>query len=465
MGRALGAFLFLLLCCGAAYGQQRNIVMIVADDHGCDTGAYGNADVVTPHLDALAAEGTRFEHAFATTASCSSSRSVILTGLHNHKTGQYGLEHSYHHFRSHENLLSLPQRLSDAGYHTVRIGKYHVSPAEAYPFETALQASSRNPVAMANACRPVFEAADDRPFFLYYATSDPHRGGKPGGLDPSFPDRFGNRDRGYAGVEEVVFDPTHLQPPAWLPDSAATRAELAQYYQSIARVDQGVGRLLELLDESGKAKHTLVLYLSDHGAAFCGAKTTVYEPGLRSPLIVRRPGAAAGVVSKALVSWVDLAPTLLEWAGLAREGMHGRSFLDCVGDASHDDRFDEVYASHTFHEVTMYYPMRVVRERRFKLIWNLAHPLPFPTARDLWQSATWQFAYQQGMDTPYGLRTIGEYMHRPQFELYDLRADPWEANNLAEDPAHAATLQRLKEKLHAFQDATGDPWKLKRQHE
>jgi N-sulfoglucosamine sulfohydrolase len=111
--------------------------------------------------------------------------------------------------------------------------------------------------------------------------------------------------------------------------------------------------------------------------------------------------------------------------------------------------------------MTMYYPMRVVRERRWKLIWNLAHPLPFPSASDLWESATWQDVYRKGKDAGYGKRTVGAYLHRPAFELYDLESDPDEVHNLAGDPKHAERLEALKAKLKAFQQRTDDPWVLK----
>ena len=137
--------------------------------------------------------------------------------------------------------------------------------------------------------------------------------------------------------------------------------------------------------------------------------------------------------------------------------MHGRSFLAVLGQRT-PSGWDEVFASHTFHEVTMYYPMRVVRTRRYKLIWNLAHELTYPSASDLYSSATWQEALAKGLKSQFGQRTVGQYLHRPEFELYDLESDPGESNNLAGDEKHAATLAELKDKLKAFQQRTGDPW-------
>lgn len=471
-----------------AVGVQppRHIVLIIADDHGQDTGAYGNRAIRTPHLDALAAEGTIFPNAFATTASCSPSRSVILTGLHNHRTAQYGLEHAVHHFNSYADLKGLPVLLSEAGYRTARIGKYHVAPESVYRFDEALPGPERNPVQMAENVAAFVEANRARPFFLYFATSDPHRSGDPSvaGSERSsaervgVPDAFGNRPGGYPGVREETYRPEETIVPAWLPDTPSTRAELAEYYQSISRVDQGVGRLVDVLKKAGVYEHTLIVYMSDHGAAFAGAKTTVYEPGLRAPLIVRHPGAVKrGIRTNALVSWVDITPTVAEFAGAsaprygrrielaeirdqipAEHGFHGRSFLSVL-EQEDPSGWDEVYASHSLHEITMYYPMRAVRDRRYKLIWNLAHGVPFPFAADLWRSSTWQGVYgQQGLDARYGLRTVREYLHRPEFELYDMQADPLESRNLAASPRHAAVLREYQEKIRTFQQRTSDPW-------
>jgi N-sulfoglucosamine sulfohydrolase len=123
-----------------------------------------------------------------------------------------------------------------------------------------------------------------------------------------------------------------------------------------------------------------------------------------------------------------------------------------------------VYASHTFHEITMYYPMRVVRTRTYKLIWNIAHPLPFPFASDLQESKTWQGVVARGLKT-LGPRSTTAYLHRPAFELYDLTKDPLESTNLAGDSRYAQVLAELKAKLKAFQVRTGDPWILKWQYE
>jgi N-sulfoglucosamine sulfohydrolase len=451
------------LCYITAVATPRNVVLIVADDLGQDAGCYGNPVLKTPNLDALAADGTRFKYAYCTTASCSPSRSVILTGQFTHANGMYGLEHGANHFRSFDKVVSLPMILSAAGYRTVRIGKFHVGPADVFNFDKSLPGNPRNPVAMANHSREIIEG--DKPFFLYFCTGDPHRAGIAKGARDR-PNSFGNKESGesYPGIEPVHYKPEDVVVPPFLPDTAACRAELAQYYESVSRMDAGIGRLIEILEQAGKYDNTLIIFVSDNGMPFPGAKTSVYEPSLKLPCIVRNPDAKKhGVVSEAMVSWVDIVPTILEFTGVPAPSavkLHGRSFLPIL-DQQTPAGWDEVYASHTFHEVTMYYPMRVVHSGRYKLIWNIAHPLPFPFAADLWGSATWQDSLKRGDDFVYGKRTIKNLVQRRQFELYDLEADPDEIHNLASDPQQHDLLVKLQGKLRDFQKRTDDPWILK----
>ncbi|MCA9231596.1 MAG: sulfatase [Planctomycetales bacterium] len=495
--RILLALVAIPLVGQSALAAEKNIVLFVTDDQSLDAGCFGNSVIQTPSMDALAADGTLFTHAFCTTASCSASRSVILTGLHNHANGHYGHQHDYHKFSSYSNIVSLPVLLGKAGFRTARCGKYHVAPESVYQFDVVVPGSSRSPVEMADNCREFIEGSQDRPFFLYLCTSDPHRNNRRAKELPEQPDRFGNPgpgEKGYPGVEEIVYDPAAVQVPGFLPDTPTCRAEIAQYYQAISRIDQGLGRLLEILKQAGRWDDTLVIFISDHGIAMPGAKTTVYEGGLRSPCLVRNPyGSRRGVASDAMISWVDIAPTILDFAGVFEAGkskvrseileqiaspepgaqqtkatrpgeLHGRSFLSLLQE-EHATGWDEVYASHTFHEIQMYYPMRVVRTRRYKLIWNIAYPLPFPFASDLWAAPTWQAQYRQGLDASYGAKTVGSYIQRPEFELYDLEQDPYEGNNLAGDSKFTKLLDEMKAKLRDFQQRTNDPWIMKWRYE
>lgn len=491
-----------ILICGRQIGAaEKNVIFFITDDESPTLGCYGDPVAKTPAIDALAADGTLFRNAFATTASCSASRSVVMSGLHNHANGQYGHQHAYHKFSSFNNVISLalPRVMAEAGYRTGRIGKYHVAPEYVYRFETTLKGNGRNAVQMAEASRDFLTADDERPFFLYFATSDPHRGG---GIDKTSklelkPDLFGNRPERQAhdGVEEVFYDPAQVKVPYFMTDTPETREELAQYYQSCSRIDQGVQRLVQILKEAGLYDKTMIVFTSDHGMAFSGGKTTVYEGGLNVPFVVRNPyEEKRGVVSEALISHVDITPSLVDFAGgldestngpkklvsakkLLRDTIaitenngrdltsyHGRSWIPILGEANAEGR-DQIFASHTFHEIQMYYPMRVVRDRRYKLIWNIAHPLPYPFASDLWRASSWQAQFQKSMDAPYGLKTVGEYIHRPEFELYDMQNDPRESTNLATDPKYTKTLVEYQNKLKKLQKKLRDPWVMKWEYE
>lgn len=476
-----------------AKARRPNVVMIVADDLGLQLGCYGDALAKTPNIDRVAAEGTRFTRAYCTTASCSASRSVILNGLYNHATGHYGHAHGDGHFSTYESVRSLPALLHDAGYRTCLIGKYHVAPSYVYPFEFERQEGTqghRNTVRMAKNADQWLKESDDRPFFLYFCPTDPHRGG-----DAS---RFANHPENpgfYPDIPPTIYQPEQIVVPPWLPDQPEVRQELAEYYRAIARLDVGLGALMQSLRDIGQWDNTLILILSDNGPPFPGAKTTCYEPGLNLPLIVRDPRhPAPGKTCDALVTWADLTPTILDYCGvevppsppvrpaenvgripevppagprakLQPYQFHGRSFARAWLDES-PDGWDRLHASHTFHEVTMYYPMRVAREGQYKLIWNVAHGLPYPAASDLYASPTWQGVLRRNNpEEMYGQRRVHNYVHRPAFELYDLASDPSERRNLASDPASQPILQKLQAELRSWQQATRDPWLTKWEYE
>ncbi|MDQ8206370.1 sulfatase [Coraliomargarita sp. SDUM461003] len=445
-----------------------NIVFIVSDDHGREAlGCYGNPVIQTPHLDRLAAEGVLFNQAFCTTPSCAASRSAMLTGNHNHSNGTYGHTHGQHHFACFDDVVTLPRLLNEAGYRTGCIGKKHFAPESVYPFQTQLGEHTylRDDVRMAEACTDF--VGEDSPFFLYWCSYNPHRTGNSKSGHSLKPNDFGNPDESFPGDEEQVYDEAEVIVPSWLPDNEHTRAELAQYYQSISRLDRGVGRLMEVLKEQGVYDNTLIVYLADNGAAFPGSKTTLYDPGMQLPCIIKSPAQEQGGVEQdGLIAWYDIAPTILDYAGIVEksEPMFGQSFRALLENRPADWTRREIYASHTFHEITNYYPMRVVRSHKHKFIWNVAHPLTFSFASDLWDSATWS-PFRGVEDGCFGERRVADYLHRPCFELYDLEADPGELTNLADQPEYQELVESFCAKIKKFQAETNDPWLHKWEYE
>jgi N-sulfoglucosamine sulfohydrolase len=269
----------------------------------------------------------------------------------------------------------------------------------------------------------------------------------------------------HPGVTPIRYDPRDVLLPYHLPESADARADLAEYYQSVSRLDQGVGHALDALKQTGHAEDTLVIFLSDNGIPFPGAKTTLYDAGVRLPLLIASPlQKQRGLVNQAMVSWVDVMPTILDWAGVKPPaGLPGRSILPILEQEQPRD-WDMVFGSHQFHEITMYYPMRMIRTRQHKYILNLAHQLEYPFASDLYGSPTWQGVLKRG-DKRLGQRDLNSFLHRQREELYDLDKDPNELQNVAGDPSYAGVLKELRSRLREWQEKTKDPWVVKYQHE
>lgn len=434
---------------GATTARRRNVLLLIADDQGLDAGCYG-VGIRTPRIDRLAREGTRFTQGYANVSSCSPSRATIYTGLYTHQNGMYGLEHDVHHQSLLPGIETLPALLRRANYATALVGKKHVGPDAAFPWEAELvpeRSGIRDVHELSVAASSFIRSSDDRPFFVTIGYSDPHRAAVNYGNDRTWPD-----------VTPALYDPARVPVPSHLPDLPAVRADLAQYYESVSRLDTGIGMLLDDLVAMGRADDTLVIFLSDNGRPFPGAKTNLYDPGLHLPLIVRAPGAAPAV-NDALVSWVDVAPTILSWTGVAPPAAYplsGHSLLPLLGKA-HDPARDAVFASHDFHEINQYYPMRSIRTATHSYILNLAWQLPYPIAGDVAGSPSWK-AIAADPAIRVGKRTQAAYLQRPAEELYDLTRDPDEVVNVAADPAYAAIKGQLAERLRATRAATKDPW-------
>ena len=431
--------------------MKRNILLLIADDLGKMVGCYGDAGACTPNIDALAECGTRFDMAFTSTASCSASRSVIYTGLHAHQNGSYGLNHDHHHFMTFPHVETAPMLLNRAGYLTAIVGKIHVGPEAAYPWGRRYESGTRDIRWVAEKSAGVIAEADSTgaPFFLTVGFVDPHRDASRSG--------FGNQLVDPEGEDRV--DPETVAVPYFLNDLPEVRIELAEYYQSIRRLDRGVGLVIDELKKSGHWDDTLIVFLSDNGAPFLNSKTTLYDAGVQLPLIMRMPQGQRGINNPNLVSYIDLLPTFLDWAGDhgATGERAGRSLLPIIGREELLPGWQTVFGSHTFHEITNYYPTRFIRTPRFKYHRNVAWQLDFPFSGDIYGSLSWEGIRNQPGNI-IGQRPLKTYVRRPAEELYDLTSDPAEVHNLAGDSEFAATLKELRTAMENWQRATGDPW-------
>ncbi|QDT48501.1 Arylsulfatase [Symmachiella dynata] len=423
----LGGML-LLMCGSAACAEERpNFIVFIADDMAWDDcGAYGHPHIRTPNIDGLARDGLRFDSAFLTCSSCSPSRCSILTGRYPHNTGASEL-----HQPLPADQITVARRLKEAGYYTASAGKWHIGPSEKKNFDRIhngrekvwLQAIQQRPL--------------DQPFFLWMAFFDPHR-----------PYQEGTIDEPHKPSDAVV--------PPYLPDVPETRRDLAMYYDEIARMDGVIGDVLAELDKQGAADNTVVVFLSDNGRPFPRGKTTVYDSGVKTPWIVRWPKqVTAGGSTDSLISSIDLSPTLLELAGLdVGPTFQGKSFSAVLSDPNAEVQ-DAVFAEHNWHDFNAH--SRAIRTAQYKFIDNTYTDLPGTPPADAVRGETYQAMLKlraQGKLTADQQQCFT--LPRPAEELYDLQNDPYELQNLANDPQFTAVRDQLRAKLSQWKQQTND---------
>lgn len=433
------------VACVACAEERPNILLIVSEDNGQELGCYGEPFVKTPVLDKLAEEGIRFHNAYVPQAGCSQSRAALLTGLYPHQNGQIGL--ATWKFRMYrEDTPNIVRSLKQAGYRTGIIGKLHVNPASAFPFDMkkipSANFSRKNLGDYAKHAKEFFDAGD-KPFFLSVNYPDAHR--------PFL-----------TSVKGMPADPLTAEDVKSIAyfglDTPELRKQTADYYNCMSRLDSQVGELLTALSASGKEKETLVVYMGDHGADILRGKRTSYEGGVRVPLIVSWAGMVKkGQVNDALVSTLDLMPTFLDVAKAEPvDGLTGRTLSPFLkGQAG--DRREYLFTEYHTHSAHNFYPQRTVRDRRFKLIHNLM-PDEVNPGYEFTRRKFFEKLHEVVSKAPHPVRSAYERMQRPpEYELYDLQTDPHEFSNLANETRHAETLTELKNQLANWRNRTNDP--------
>ena len=408
-----------------------NFVIVIADDMAWDdAGAYGHPSIRTPNIDRLAREGERFDRAFLTTSSCSPSRCSILTGRYPHSTGAPEL----HQALPAEQVM-LTEPLRKAGYWTASAGKWHLGRAAIAKLDRVYQGGG--PSGCEKWLKALRERPKDRPFFLWLAAIDPHRGYSKNAIE-----------KPHTANDVVV--------PPYFPDTPEVRADLALYYDEIARLDRYLGAVLDELSEQGVAEDTFVVFLSDNGRPFPRCKTTLYDDGIRTPFIVRYPRRVKpGTTTRALVSTVDLAPTILELAGLdALPSFQGRSFTALLDDPGARVR-EYAFAEHNWHDYRAH--ERAVITERLTYIWNGTPEHPRTPPADAVRSPTYGVLKKLHAEK----RLIPDQSHcfgapRPEEELYARDRDPYSLRDLASELAWKPELERLRKALAEWQRKTED---------
>lgn len=452
-----------------ASGKQPNLLLIITDDQGLEMSCMGTPGIATPHLDALAKRGMLVRNAYNTYASCSPSRASILTGTYPHthqitinvpeffgpkppsaapKNEKKG-NASLRDLAVPPNIATLPEVLKQAGYRTGISHKFHIQPHAKFPFDAWI-------AELPNVKGPNYEArlgkffADTggKPFFLMHNIGAPHR-------------PFTAHIR---RAKTKAVDPAKIELPAFLPDVPAVRQDWADYLTATQEADYQVGEIIELLRQTGKLDNTLIVVGGDNGPAFTRGKASTYPLGAREALVIAGLGVAAGKETRELVSYADIAPTLLDFAGAPiPASMQGRTlrplFEQQPGAKGHPLIVCEKQGLGNGPEV---YRERGAFDGRYHYIRRMNPAAPRDINADNFQEQTWgnrtysaTLAAKEKFPQAYALMLAWKEGQAGE-ELFDLQNDPWATRDLAKDPAAASALAQMRQALDEWQDRTGD---------
>lgn len=417
--------------------DRPNILWIIVDDMSANFGCYGETTIRTPHVDGLAQAGTRFARAFVTAPVCSPCRSALITGCyqttigaHHHRSGRGQLK-----IQLPEGVTPVPALFQQAGYYTcISNWPPNRNPGKTdYNFEWDPQ---------------IYDGilwtarAAGQPFFAQIHLA----GGKTrdgGGLRPAV-----------KAALETLTDPAQVQLPPCYPDDPVIREDWAAYLDSVRYTDLQTGQILQRLADEGLADSTVVFFMTDHGISHARGKQFLYDQGIHVPLVVRGPGIPTGAVREDLVEHIDLAATSLATAGIAvPEWMQGRNVL-----AADYPQRDAVFAARDRCDETVDH-IRSVRTTRFKYIRNYL-PLRPHLQPNNYKDSKPTYVRLRELHAAGQLTGLPEQLlfapTRAPEELYDLEADPFETQNLAAAPEHAATLESLRQRLLQWEQETQD---------
>jgi N-sulfoglucosamine sulfohydrolase len=405
--------------------MKPNVVYLHSHDTGRYVQPYGYP-VPTPNIQHLADQGVLFRQAFCAAPVCSGSRASLLTGQCTHATGMLGLAHRGYRLRHPERHMV--NVLRKAGYWSGLVGEQHVSgdPQDlGYDQVVDLQTTRVNEVAPAATKLIAERAQEQAPFFLSVGFFETHREF----FEPS-------------SIRDVLYS----RPPEKVPDLPQTRRDMASFRASARSLDQGVGTVLNALEENGLADNTLVFMTTDHGLAFPDAKCTMYDRGIGVILLMRGPGGfERGRVHDAIVTHLDLYPTICDVVGLDHPSwLEGKSLLPLVrGDVT--QIHDEIFAEVTYHAA--YEPQRAVRTARYKYMRRYDDQHPGKVLANLDDSLTKDVLLEAGWGD----------VDPPPEALFDLWLDPSEGTNRIEDPALTEVAEDLRRRLHDWMARTEDP--------
>ncbi len=399
-----------------------NILYLNSHDTGRYVQPYGNA-VPTPNIQWLADQGVMFRNAFCAAPSCSGSRAALLTGSYCHNNGMMGLAHRGFSLNDYDQHIV--HTLGNAGYHTELIGEQHVSTdVDILGYDVVHRVENTTVNSVAPAAIAALGGDLPQPFFMSVGFFETHR---------SFFAPSSVRDRVYS------------LPPPFLPDVPEIRQDVAAYKASARSLDHGVGAVLNTLHETGLDRNTLVICTTDHGLAFPTAKASLLDRGIGVMLIMRGPGLPAGLAEDALVSQIDIFPTICELAGIDEpDWLQGRSLVGLMTGETGQAPRSEIFSELTYHAA--YEPQRAIRTERFKYVRRF-DDYPHPVLANCDDSLSKDAYLARGW----------AQRHVARESLHDLFFNPGEGRNVVDDPDYAPVAADLRRRLDDWMEQTDDP--------
>ncbi len=415
--------------------KKPNFIIFIADDVSWnDFGCYGNKEVSTPNIDRLARGGLRFDNTYLVASSCSPSRNSIMTGRYPHNCGAAEL-----HTQPPMDMIAFPELMRSNGYYTVQSGKFHMGEYAKRAFDV-MQSS---PAKTGDGGEELWvenlrNRPKEKPFFIWYAAFDAHRGWGP------------NRFSG-------SHNPDSITPPYYLVNEKGTREDLGHYYDEIARFDSYIGKVGEELKRQGVLQETMIIVMADNGRPFPHSKTRVNDRGMKTPFLIHYPKLIkeGGQCCKALVSSIDIAPTILSLSGTtSNDQFQGRSFEGLLKNPNAVFR-NYVFAEHNWHDFESF--ERMVRDTASMYIFNARPNNPQWGPADAVASPSMVDLFSLKEDGHLTAAQSEIFMApRPCEELYIYSLDSLQWLNVASLPQYQTKLKELSSVLSQWMDETGD---------
>ncbi|MCF0050549.1 sulfatase [Dyadobacter sp. LJ53] len=421
---------------------QPNIVIIMADDlDSKQLSCYGGQNIKTTNIDRLAAQGLKFNNIYASEAMCVPTRASLFTGLYPVRHGSY-----QNHKPVYDNLKSVGHYLADLGYRVGLTGKDHVTkPKSVFPFDI-IEGFEPNCVSATDQYSldavKSYMTANEKPYCLFVMSINPHTP--------------------WTSGDTTEFDSQKLKLPADWVDTPVTRRQYVKYLAEIRRLDNQVGDIAKLIAETGQDKNTILIFLGEQGAQFPGAKWNLWDSGQKSSMIVKWPGKVKEATeTNAIVQYEDITPTLIDIAGgKAIAGLDGTTFLPVLTGKSKTAR-SFAFGIHNNIPEGDPYPIRSIRDGRYKLILNLLPKTEYynrfmMTRERMDRNTVWFSWVDKAVDDANAKKITSRFVNRPTVEFYDLQKDPFELNNLAADPAQIKRIERFTKELRTWMEQQGD---------